>query len=336
MPRPVDSQAGFSPPWATEVTDTTACVGRDAAASRRARSTRAVSASSASRGGGVSSARHRRGRRGERGREEAIERRPGPRSLARGGPLDADDEHLFGARGADVEEPHRLGLLERPLGLLHGVPAGGRGQILLSARAELLHDPEVAGRRVAFPVDPEVARRKVVGRRFREKNDRRLESLGPVQGHQADDARPSGLDAHLFDEVLVPHPIDLADDAREIEALRGELPRGRQGLEQISGAARTEILGGGQRDEAEPAAQPRDRRRGRKPLDVGERLAKVGNGARDPRVGRRGRFGGEPEPAPGPREAVERVVVDAEDRAAQGGDEGDGIVRIRQRFEQRA
>jgi len=100
----------------------------------------------------------------------------------------------------------------------------------------------------------------------------------------------------------VPHTLDLSDDTREIETLRGELPGGRERLEEIAGAACAEFLGRGERDEPEPAAQPRDRRRGREILDVGERLAEEARGARDPRVGPGGRLGGEPEASAGARE----------------------------------
>src|SRR6185295_18631024 len=104
----------------------------------------------------------------------------------------------FGARRADVEEAYVLGAFERLLGYAHRIPAGRHGEVLLAALPEPLNDPEIADRGLALAVDPEIARREVVGRGLGEKDDSGFEPLGSMQRHKPHDAGASGLDAHLL------------------------------------------------------------------------------------------------------------------------------------------
>jgi hypothetical protein len=85
----------------------------------------------------------------------------------------------------------------------------------------------------------------------------------------------------------------------------------------------------------EPSDEPGDRRPGRQA--PGERLplAKQRERPHDARVRFRGRLRAVGEAPAGPREPVERLVIDAEHRTAQRGEQRNGVLRVGQGFEGR-
>ena len=267
--------------------------------------------------GGLGRRRPRlRERFGEKGRQQA----PGAlRVLALALLPGADDQHVLRARRSDVEQPDLFGLVEDALGFLQSVPVAGLAELddaepLLG----LSDDPPVSPRLRASPIDRETHGRIVLAAGVREEYDRSLEALRPVDGHQPHGPASAGASAHLFDVARVRQSLELGDHASEIEAVHREGAGGRDGLEEVSGAAVAELPGSRVRRPAEARAQARDRGPRRQRAGEGLALAQQLAGARDARVGVLGQSGAEGKASARAEVAVEGLVVHAEQRARAG------------------
>jgi hypothetical protein len=156
-----------------------------------------------------------------------------------------------------------------------------------------------------------------------------------VNGHQAHDVSTPRLDAHLLDERLLAHPAELLDHLGEGASLARELARRGEGLEQVSGPARSQFLGRRERGPAEASREARDRRSGRKRAGEILPLAQLLERPADPGIRLDRRLRPVVEASARSGEPIESLVVHAEERAAEGREEENRVVGIGDGSEER-
>src|SRR5262249_35502705 len=127
----------------------------------------------------------------------------------------------------------------------------------------LADDPPVPARLASAAIDRAADRLIALAPRIGEEDDRRLESLRAVDGHQAHYAAAARACAHFLDVALGPGPVELRHDRGEIEAVGREGARGGDRLEQVAGPAVAELAGAGVRGPAEALAESGDGGAGR-------------------------------------------------------------------------
>ena len=173
------------------------------------------------------------------------------------------------------------------------------------------------------------------GAQLRENDDGRFEPLGAVDVHEAHGVRLEGSDAHFLEIEGGSVLGETLDDVAEREAVSREPAREREDLEEV--AARGRALGSRReaRDGAEPLHDEPDRRPGAVRAHVPPGIGEETHSAHDAGVSARRRIPEVRKAPPGVPPRVEGVVVHPAERTREERNDGDGVVGVLDRGEER-